>query len=89
MEKRKPSYDLTAIKAAIGSVETLAITATAMRSARAIRFDIEDIVEVIQSVERRMFFKSMTTYADHRKWQDVYHVPARGMILYQNSRMTL
>ncbi|MFI0843353.1 type II toxin-antitoxin system MqsR family toxin [Mesorhizobium sp. IMUNJ 23232] len=36
----------------------------------------------MRSVERRMFFKSMTAYADHRKWQDVYHVPARGMVLY-------
>lgn len=29
-----------------------------------------------------MFFKSMTTFADHRVWQDVYHVPARGLVLY-------
>ncbi|MER8486780.1 type II toxin-antitoxin system MqsR family toxin [Mesorhizobium australicum] len=24
-----------------------------------------------------MFVKSMTTFADHRVWQSVYHVPAR------------
>ena len=29
-----------------------------------------------------MFRKSMTTFADHRLWQDVYHVPARGLTLY-------
>lgn len=29
-----------------------------------------------------MFYKSMTTFADHRVWQDVYHVPARGLIVY-------
>jgi motility quorum-sensing regulator/GCU-specific mRNA interferase toxin len=29
-----------------------------------------------------MFFKSMTTFTDHRVWQDVYHVPARGLTLY-------
>jgi hypothetical protein len=34
MEKRRPTYDLDAIKAAIGSVETLAITLTAQRTAR-------------------------------------------------------
>jgi motility quorum-sensing regulator / GCU-specific mRNA interferase toxin len=28
-----------------------------------------------------MFYKSMTTFADHRVWQDVYHVPADGMVL--------
>ena len=29
-----------------------------------------------------MFFKSMTTFADHRVWQDVYQVPARDLVLY-------
>lgn len=29
-----------------------------------------------------MFFKWMTTFSDHRVWQDVYHVPARDLILY-------
>jgi motility quorum-sensing regulator/GCU-specific mRNA interferase toxin len=29
-----------------------------------------------------MFFKSMTTFADHRVWQDVYRAPARGLALY-------
>ena len=24
----------------------------------------------------------MTTFADHRVWQDVYHAPARGLTLY-------
>lgn len=29
-----------------------------------------------------MFVKSMTTFADHRTWQDVYNAPADGMVLY-------
>lgn len=31
-----------------------------------------------------MFYKSMTTYADHRVWQDVYHAQAEdeGLVLY-------
>ncbi len=33
-------------------------------------------------MERPMFFKSMTTFADHRVWQDVYHVPAGELHLY-------
>jgi len=28
---------------------------------------------VIASLSRRNFYKSMTTYADNRVWQDVYH----------------
>jgi len=82
MEKRRPTYDLDAIKLAIGSVDTLAITTSALRDATALGFDRGGIVAVIHSVERRMFVKSMTTFADHRLWQDVYHVPARGLLLY-------
>jgi len=29
-----------------------------------------------------MFVKSMTTFADHRVWQDVYHAPVAGLTLY-------
>ena len=82
MEKRRPTYDLEAIKLAIGSVETLAMTTTALRDATALGFDRGGIVETIGGIERSMFFKSMTTFADHRVWQDVYHVPARGLTLY-------
>lgn len=31
---------------------------------------------------RRQFYKSMTSIADARIWQDVYHVPAGGILLY-------
>jgi motility quorum-sensing regulator/GCU-specific mRNA interferase toxin len=82
MEKRKATYDLAAITASIGSVETLAITTSALRDATALGFDRGGIVEVLLSVTRKMFVKSMTTFADHRAWQDVYHVPARGLTLY-------
>jgi len=48
----------------------------------ALGFDRAGVVETIAGIERRMFYKSMTTFADHRLWQDVYHVPARGLTLY-------
>ncbi|HEY9211593.1 MAG TPA: type II toxin-antitoxin system MqsR family toxin [Ancylobacter sp.] len=82
MEKRRPTYDLEAIKLALGSVDRLAMTTSALRDATALGFDRGGIVETILGIERRMFFKSMTTFADHRVWQDVYHVPARGLTLY-------
>ncbi|MCX7323156.1 MAG: type II toxin-antitoxin system MqsR family toxin [Hyphomicrobiales bacterium] len=37
---------------------------------------------VIASMERRMFVKSMTTFAEHRVWQDVYQVPTEDLVLY-------
>jgi motility quorum-sensing regulator/GCU-specific mRNA interferase toxin len=82
MEKKRPTYDLEAIKAALGSVGTLAMTTVALRDSAALGFDRVAVAETIAGIERRMFYKSMTTYADHRLWQDVYHVPARGMTLY-------
>ncbi len=82
MEKQRPTYDLDAIKAALGSVDRLAITSSALRDAITLGFDRAGIVETIGRIERRMFYKSMTTLADHRVWQDVYHVPAPGMTLY-------
>lgn len=82
MEKHRPTYDLDAIKAAFSSIETLAMTSSALRDAVALGFDRAGVVETISGLERKMFYKSMTTFADHRVWQDVYHVPARGMTLY-------
>ena len=33
-------------------------------------------------MQRSHFYKSMTAYADHRVWQDVYHVPSPDGVLY-------
>lgn len=32
-----------------------------------------EMLSVIAALTRGDFYKSMTTYADHRVWQDVYH----------------
>ncbi len=82
MEKRKPTYDLEAFKAAFSTAERLNVTGTAIRTAAAIGFGSAEIVATIQTMQRRQFFKSMTSYGDHRIWQDVYHVPSPGGLLY-------
>ncbi|MBD0416237.1 type II toxin-antitoxin system MqsR family toxin [Oryzicola mucosus] len=82
MEKRRPTYDLDAIRTVLGSAETLAMTSSALRDAIGLGFDRHAVIVTIASIERSMFFKSMTTFSDHRVWQDVYHVPARDLILY-------
>lgn len=33
-------------------------------------------------MKREHFYKSMTAYADHRLWQDVYHGPSSVGVLY-------
>ena len=82
MEKRKPTYDLQAFKAAFASVDGLNVTGTAVRSAAALGFDREAIVAALQTMQRPHFYKSMTSHADHRLWQDVYHVPSAAGTLY-------
>lgn len=81
-EKRQPTYDLEAFKAAFSGVERLAVTGTALRSAAALGFGRTEIVETIQTMKRGHFYKSMTAYADHQLWQDVYHVPSSVGVLY-------
>lgn len=81
-DKRKPTYDLQAFKAAFASVDELHVTGTALRSAAALGFDRAAIVATLQTMERPHFSKSMTSHADHRLWQDVYHVPSPAGTLY-------
>lgn len=82
MDKRKPTYDLDAFKAAFSSVDRLRATTTAIRAAAALGFGRTEIVATIQTMRRSEFHKSMTSFADHRLWQDVYHVPSPAGTLY-------
>ena len=68
-ENRKPTFSTPKALNATGS-------------AAALGFGRAGIVEIIQSIERRDFDKSMTSYADHRVWQDVYHAPSEAGALY-------
>ena len=82
MDKRRPSYDIEAVKRAVGSLETLSITTTAFRDAQSLGFDRSSVVKAVVGIPRSMFFKSMTTFGDHQIWQDVYHVPFDDLVLY-------
>ncbi len=81
-EKRKRTYDLEAFKAAFNRAEKIVATGTALRSAAALGFGRAEIVATIQTMQRKHFYKSMTAFADHRLWQDRYHVPAPSGELY-------
>jgi motility quorum-sensing regulator / GCU-specific mRNA interferase toxin len=83
MEKRKPSFDLAAFKRVCGDPDRLRMTFTAASSAERLGFKPADVARLISSLNRRMFHKSMTSYADSKQWQDVYHVPADfGLTIY-------
>lgn len=73
MEKRTPHYDLALIKAAVERLGAAAFTKTAMDGGRGMGLTTADMLAVVASLTRREFYKSMTTYANHQAWQDVYH----------------
>src|SRR5690348_14085197 len=74
-DKRTPTYDLVGFKKAFSSVDKLAATTVAVMGAAALGLDRQGIVDAIQTMERRHFYKSTTSYANAKVWQDVYHVP--------------
>jgi motility quorum-sensing regulator/GCU-specific mRNA interferase toxin len=51
LEKRKPTYDLSAFKAAFAHVDKLNVTTTALKGATALGFDRADIVATIQTMQ--------------------------------------
>lgn len=71
MEKRSPHCQLSVVKALIreGKVRS---TFSALTGGAALGFDFQGIVAVILALTPKDFYKSMTTHADHRVWQDVY-----------------
>lgn len=71
MEKRTPHCKLSVIKAMIDAGK-IRSTTSALAGAAALGFDFEGVVGVILSLTTKDFYKSMTTHADHRVWQDVY-----------------
>jgi motility quorum-sensing regulator/GCU-specific mRNA interferase toxin len=82
VEKRKPAYDLARVVEVLGDPARLAVTKRALRDAQGLGFGRSEIAGVIRGLDRTMFYKSMTSYADHRVWQDVYHVPVEDIVLY-------
>jgi len=79
IEKRKPTHDLEAFKAAASRIR---ITFVATKSAAELGFGRAEIEATIRTMHRRQFYKSMTSYSDHQIWQDVYHVPSSCGLLY-------
>ena len=83
MEKRKPTHDLEAFKRVCGDPDRLRMTFVAQRTAFDLGYEEAEVSALVRTVNRRMFYKSMTSMTNHRQWQDVYHVPtAEGLTVY-------
>jgi motility quorum-sensing regulator/GCU-specific mRNA interferase toxin len=82
MEKSAPHYRLRDIQAQMIDVASLRLTHSAKLGIRSLGMRNADVLAVVQGLTRRNFYKSMTTHADHRVWQDVYHAEWEGLDIY-------
>ena len=82
MEKYTPHYDLAVVKADVRRLGAQAFTRAARDSGKNLDLNISEMQAVVFELQNRMLYKSMTTYADHRVWQDVYHIHSHGLEIY-------
>lgn len=71
MEKKTPHCKLHIVKRLI-SAGSVRATESAIAGAAALNMDFWQMLAVIQALTPADFYKSMTTYADSKVWQDVY-----------------
>lgn len=72
MERGTPHCKLPVVKSLIEAGQVRA-TASAFNGARELGiYDLAGMCAVVLKITSANFYKSMTTHADHRVWQDVY-----------------
>lgn len=81
MEKSSAHYKLSLVRALVAEGR-VRFTTSAVRGYRAMDLQQREALEIVSRLERSDLYKSMTTYADHRVWQDVYHPVTRFGALY-------
>ena len=82
MEKGTPNYSLADILAQMQSVPDMNLTVSARTGIRDAGMGQMDALAVVKTLTRKHFYKSMTTHANHRVWQDVYHGQWGDVSLY-------
>jgi motility quorum-sensing regulator/GCU-specific mRNA interferase toxin len=81
MEKKKQHYSLGVIRQLIKS-GCWRFTHAARIGALGFGLDEAGAVAVVEGLSLGSFYKSMTSHADHKLWQDVYRVPICGRLAY-------
>lgn len=71
MEKSTPHCKLAVVKTLIKAGK-VRMTASAAAGGELLGLDCAAIVRIVAGLTQNDFYKSMTTHADHRIWQDVY-----------------
>ena len=73
MEKRTPHCSLEKVKALLAE-EKVRVTRVALAGAELLGIDYDEMQNIVGKLNRSDFYKSMTTYGDHKIWQDVYRL---------------
>ena len=81
MEKNTPHCRLAVVKEMVkaGRVRT---TKAAREGGVALGFDFDAMLAVLAALTKSDFYKSMTSHADHRVWQDVYRPTTQAGEVY-------
>ena len=81
MEKNTARCRLAVVKEMVkaGQVRT---TKAAREGGVALGFDFDAMLAVLTALTKNDFYKSMTSHADHRVWQDVYRPTTRAGEVY-------
>jgi len=82
MEKLRPHYSLHEIIRLASIPESVVFTTVARMGAADVGMSVADVFSVLTTLTMRDFYKSMTSYADHTSWQDVYRPLFQGTPLY-------
>ncbi|MCY1292446.1 mRNA interferase toxin MqsR [compost metagenome] len=81
MEKTTAHYPLWRVRELV-TAKRVTLTRSARDGAETLGFDMTSLLQVIEALQPSDFYKSMTTYADHTVWQDVYRPLTRHGCVY-------
>jgi motility quorum-sensing regulator/GCU-specific mRNA interferase toxin len=82
--KKRPTHDLAAIQRAFHTVDNLVITGTAEKSAFALGYSLEDVVDAVQDLLAEDFVHSKPAHSPPRSgvWHDTYKMAWGGRHLF-------
>jgi len=81
MEKKTPHNKLSLIKDFVME-HKIKSTASALAGAASLGLNFEEMKLILMGLSTSDFYKSMTTHADNKIWQDVYHAEANDVEIY-------
>ncbi|MBW6420418.1 type II toxin-antitoxin system MqsR family toxin [Rhizobium sp. XQZ8] len=80
-EKRKAHCPLDRVKLLVKAGKVRA-TYSALAGASHLDFTVDEMYQTVLALNLADFYKSMTTYADHTIWQDVYRPMTKAGRIY-------